>query len=184
MATINQVGVGLAGSTGSGAFAGSNVPTFTSPVLGAALLTSINFGGTGWTQYVNGSWTPTLTFATPGNLSVSYSIQKGVYILEGNQLTIICQVTFTPTFTTASGMGIIQGTPFAPTSGSNPGGVMAISGITFPVSYTYCGVGLSAGSTNIQMNMFGSSQPVTTLTTTQLTTATPITLLFSMTYIV
>lgn len=46
MATQNTVGVGLAGSSGSGSFAGTTSPTFVTPILGAATGTSIAFSPT------------------------------------------------------------------------------------------------------------------------------------------
>lgn len=42
MATINAVNTTLSGQTGTGAFAGSVSPTFTTPILGVATATSIN----------------------------------------------------------------------------------------------------------------------------------------------
>lgn len=42
MSTINQVGVGLSGASGTGSFAGTTSPTFTTPTLGVASATSIN----------------------------------------------------------------------------------------------------------------------------------------------
>lgn len=44
MATNNQVNVGLSGATGTGAFVGVNAPTLTTPTLGVAAATSVNFG--------------------------------------------------------------------------------------------------------------------------------------------
>ena len=46
MATVNQVNVGLSGSTGSGTFVGSTSPTMVTPVLGAASATSLAFSST------------------------------------------------------------------------------------------------------------------------------------------
>lgn len=62
-----------------------------------------------------GTWTPTITFATPGNLSVSYSTQYGFYLDFGDVVWINCSLNFTPTHTTASGSFFIQGLPFTPT---------------------------------------------------------------------
>lgn len=42
MSTINQVGVGLSGSSGSGSFAGTTSPSFTTPSLGVATATTVN----------------------------------------------------------------------------------------------------------------------------------------------
>lgn len=46
MTTINAVGNGLSGSTGSGNFVGATSPTLTTPTIGAATATSITFSPT------------------------------------------------------------------------------------------------------------------------------------------
>lgn len=46
MATMNQVGVGLKGSTGSGSFVAANSPILVSPVIGGASATSLAFSST------------------------------------------------------------------------------------------------------------------------------------------
>jgi hypothetical protein len=56
-----------------------------------------------------GTFTPTITFATPGDLSVSYLLQSGAYSIVGNLLYINAVVTFTPTYTTASGVFLLAG---------------------------------------------------------------------------
>lgn len=63
------------------------------------------------------TWTPVLTFATPGNLAVTYSQQIGRYTREGNCVTVHFRiVTSAFTHTTASGNFSITGLPF--TSGT------------------------------------------------------------------
>lgn len=46
MATINQVGTSLSGQTGTGSFAGSTSPSFTTPNIGAATATTVAFSPT------------------------------------------------------------------------------------------------------------------------------------------
>ena len=46
MATINKLGNGLSGATGSGKFVGSTSPIFVTPILGAATATSLAFSPT------------------------------------------------------------------------------------------------------------------------------------------
>lgn len=54
-----------------------------------------------------------ITFATPGNLSVAYSSQKGSYEKIGRQVRISFNiVTSTFTYTTAAGLVNITGLPF------------------------------------------------------------------------
>ena len=45
MSTINSVGNGLAGASGTGSFAGTTSPTFVTPTLGAATATSVKYSG-------------------------------------------------------------------------------------------------------------------------------------------
>lgn len=59
-----------------------------------------------------GTFTPTVAFATPGDLAVSYSTQHGEYVRRGNHVWIAIRVAFTLTYTTASGMFSIGGLPF------------------------------------------------------------------------
>lgn len=61
-----------------------------------------------------GTWTPVLTFVTPGNLSVTYSTRVGTYHKIGKLVTAFCSVTLSAfTHTTASGNLRITGLPFA-----------------------------------------------------------------------
>lgn len=69
--------------------------------------------------YEEGSWTPTLTAATPGDMSISYATQVGRYTRIGNICTVDFRLSFTPTFTTASGDLRVEGLPF--TSMNVPG---------------------------------------------------------------
>jgi len=57
---LNYGGVTLSNAvTGTGSMVLSTSPTLTTPVLGAATATSINFGGSTLSTYAVGSWTPT-----------------------------------------------------------------------------------------------------------------------------
>ena len=70
-------------------------------------------------DYEEGSWTPTLTFSTPGNLSVTYTTQFGVYTKIGRLVHFELRVSAsTFTHTTASGGLRIAGLPF-PSSSAN-----------------------------------------------------------------
>ncbi len=60
----------------------------------------------------SGVWTPTFDFATPGDLSVAYAAQEGMYFRVGPVIFINFRLTFTPTYTTASGAGQWEGLPF------------------------------------------------------------------------
>ncbi len=110
----------------SGTVSGSNIPTvmvFKTMTTGGLLATaltitnaqiatfaaqvsapSITFGGSALSTYVQNTVSnPVVTFATNGDLSVSYATQSGVYTKIGTQVTYTFALTFTPTYTTSSG---------------------------------------------------------------------------------
>lgn len=65
-------------------------------------------------DYFNEStWTPVVTFATPGDLDIVYSVQKGNYIRIKNTVKVTFYI-FSSTFThtTASGILTLTGLPF------------------------------------------------------------------------
>jgi hypothetical protein len=83
--------------------------------------------------YEEGTWTPVLTFTTPGDLSVTYSQQVGVYTRIGNKVFInFSIITSAFTFTTASGSLTLTGLPFTSKNftGDIAVGSMLFSGIT------------------------------------------------------
>ena len=64
-------------------------------------------------DYEEGTWTPGITFATPGDLSVTYSAQTGRYTKIGRFVFIECYVqTSAFTHTSASGVLAVTGLPF------------------------------------------------------------------------
>lgn len=62
---------------------------------------------------INGTFTPTFTFATPGDQSIAYAIQNGSYTQIGRVVYFSYSVRFTPTYTTASGNALFGGLPVA-----------------------------------------------------------------------
>lgn len=61
----------------------------------------------------SGTFEPSISFTTPGNLNVAYSTRLGAWTLMGKRLHVSVQVTAsTFTHTTASGTLIITGLPF------------------------------------------------------------------------
>lgn len=81
----------------------------------------ISFGQTTLSDYEKGTWTPVVTCATPGDLSVVNSNVVAKYTRVGNLVTVFLDFRFTPTFTTASGQLWISGLPFTPILGTNSG---------------------------------------------------------------
>ena len=55
-------------------------------------------------DYQEGTYTPVVSFDTPGNLSVAYAQQVGEYTKIGDTVYFNVSLTFTPTYSTASGI--------------------------------------------------------------------------------
>lgn len=85
-----------------------------------------------YNQPTEGLWTPVLTFATPGDLAVTYTEQLGRYVKVGNWVDLTFSiVTSAFTYTTATGALNITGLPFASKNDSiNYYGAMIWAGIT------------------------------------------------------
>lgn len=169
MATNNAVNTTLSGQTGTGNFVGATSPTLITPILGVAAATSVNFGGTALSTYIkNGAWTPVVTFVTPGDLSVSYSTQTGVYSQIGNICNVHFQLVFTPTYTTASGNLTITGAPV--TAVNNILGAAASSLVTFAAGKTAIAATMIGGASTISIYQYGSGLAINFLSTTNLAT--------------
>lgn len=99
-----------------------------------------------------GTWTPVLTFGTPGDLAVTYAAERnGHYVKLGKAIDVSYAVTTSSfTHTTASGNLLITGLPFTSTNASNYVAVGPVSwqGIT------------KAGYTDIDGTLFGSSTQI------------------------
>lgn len=119
------------------------------------------------------TWTPALTFITPGNLSVAYSDQVGRYVRIGNLvLAFFSVITSTFTHTTATGALSVTGLPVAVTNtdGNATGaGFMQWQGIT-KASYTHMVPQAVAGGTLFRVIGSGSGQSVGTVTAADIPT--------------
>lgn len=122
----------------------------------------------GLDYYQQGVWTPEITFATPGDLSVSYGAQVGGFVRIGTLVFVIVSLTFTPTYTTASGTFTITGLPFNPSTSLCGGCVTNGSNITLPASTNYYILRPNGGSSTMFLRGIGSGV-VTDCTTAQVT---------------
>lgn len=105
-------------------------------------------------DYEEGTWTPTLTFATPGDLSVVYSARVGAYTKVGNRIffdVFVASSTFT--HTTASGNLMITGIPF--TVAAIVAGEIGWQGIT-KAGFTDVSYQLSAATTIMEFRASAS----------------------------
>lgn len=105
-------------------------------------------------DYEEGTWTPTLTFATPGDVSVSYVVRVGEYTKIGNRVIVSYDVvTSAFTHTTASGNVQVTGLPFTITARSF--GTANFQGIT-KASYTAFSPRFSTGDSLLTVAASGS----------------------------
>jgi len=120
-----------------------------------------------------GKFTPTFTFATPGNLSTSYAVQDGTYVKIGCLVFVSILVSVTPTHTTASGNARIGGLPFPVEPVNNyvlPTDI--VSTVTWPTGTTQV-VGIAiAGQSYIEFRSEGSGVSRTAWAGTQFPTGT------------
>lgn len=134
--------------------------------------------------YASGSWTPVLTFATAGDLSVAYTTQFGRYIRIGDQVTAwFVIVTSSFTHTTASGNCQVTGVPITSVSDTNSGARSTLqwAGIT-KANYTDICATLNVGSTTLAFAASGSGQSAANITATDMPTGGTVTFAGSITY--
>jgi hypothetical protein len=123
-------------------------------------------------SYAEGTWTPVLTFATPGDLSITYNAQIGAYTKIGRLVHLSIDVqTSSFTYTTASGAMNITGSPYTALASPavTPRGDCAWQGIT-KANFTQASFAFGAGSSTVLIQMSGSGQALTTLTATDMPT--------------
>jgi hypothetical protein len=117
-------------------------------------------------DYEEGTFTPTLTFQTPGDLAITYAVQIGSYTKIGRMVTCFFSVNASAgnfTHTTASGAALFGGLPFPCAASHHFIGPMVISGITkagftvfvlrardtFPSQLELVASGSGVGNTNV-----------------------------------
>jgi hypothetical protein len=165
-------------ATGTGAPVLANTPTLIAPVLGAATATSINFGDTSLSNYKAAiAFTPTMTCATPGNLSVTYQAQTGYYTRIGNVAYVHYEIGFTPTFTTASGIVRFSALPFTVNGTLQPNGAPMplnyVNSFVWPAGITQINPWAVGNNAYIQVYLNGTTANSVNLTMANLVTGTP-----------
>lgn len=123
-------------------------------------------------DYEEGTWTPVLTFTTPGDLSVAYGTQEGTYTKKGREVTVhFVIITSTFTHTTASGSLRITGLPFTAGTGvTGWAGSCQVQGIT-KAGYTQFTPEASSSGTFITVRGSGSGQTLSSVAATDMPTA-------------
>lgn len=133
-------------------------------------------------DYEEGTWTPTLSFTTPGNVSVVYTAQTGLYTKIGRLVYVAFNITATPTFTTASGSLIITAAPIAAT-GATYVGAIHFSNLLFGAGYTMLNPRLNAiSSTTFDLVQSGSGLGAAAIQTTNMVSGTAYILRGTLTY--
>jgi hypothetical protein len=134
---------------------------------------------------LTGSWTPVLTFATPGNLSVSYSSQVGAYTKVGRTYYLYFNIaTSAYTQTTASGALTITGLPATSSAGfpQSPGSLIW-GGIT-KASFTQVSPSINFSSNTMTFLASGSGQAASNVNAADMPTGGTIILRGQITYFV
>lgn len=133
-------------------------------------------------DYEEGTWVANITFATPGNLSVSYSVRNARYVKVGRLVTVSFDIT-TSVFshTTASGALRVTGLPFTAlgATGSRSGGY--IGGYT-KANYTMVAAEIFPSTDYVSFIAAGSGQSVASLTASDMPTAGTVSLYYTITY--
>ena len=118
--------------------------------------------------YAEGAWTPVLTFATPGDLSVAYSAQTGRYTRVGRMVTVFFSIlTSTFTHSTASGNVEITGLPLTNAANDVDAGMGSSTGWAL-ANYTDLAARVQANTTTIKVMASGTGQAVASLTTAEM----------------
>ncbi len=111
MTIANMINVPITGKTGTGNIVLSTSPSFTTPTIGAATATSINFGQSTISNYTSWtSYTPTLTLVGgSGNTVPTYTGgDTGRYVRIGNIVYVIVEKFNTTGGTAGAGTGQIN----------------------------------------------------------------------------
>lgn len=141
-------------------------------------------GGHDFTAY---TFTPTVTFATPGDLSVSYTTQSGFGYKVGKLRFFQIAVAFTPTHTTASGEFRIGGLPDVAASGTSRDSVAPVvyinSAWTWPASATNVSGLLPTGSGTLRIYGHGSGIASTAFTAANVPSGTAKSITLSGSYV-
>jgi len=135
---------------------------------------AVDFSGASSVTFLGGTFTPTITFSTVGDLSVSYTTRTGRYTKVGDRVDFNISLDFTPTFTTATGNFRVAGLPFtcdanifAPCAYGSGGGGDAPN---FGAGNTMIAPRVQGGQSYVQMYGVQSNAGVTALTDSNVTT--------------
>lgn len=133
-------------------------------------------------DYEEGTWTPTLDFATTGDLSNAYSTQSGTYIRIGNLIFVSCNLIVTPTHTTASGELRIGGLPYSSVARCSLVIGYMDADITWPTNYTQLAMRTPASQSYAVLRAHKTATNSTNIQASNVASGNSITLEFSGVY--
>lgn len=158
-------GVAKVNMTTSAVTLGSGVNLVVAAGQGIDFSATSNGGGTTTSEvlsdYEEGTFTPSITFAVPGDLSVTYSYQVGRYTKVGNRVHFsISILTASFTHTTASGVLTVAGLPFVSNGAASnfPMFATGYGGLTlgtYETVVSYIGAGVNAAYVAMSDNSGG-----------------------------
>jgi hypothetical protein len=161
MATVNQIGLGLSGSTGTGTFVGNSSPTLVTPTLGAASATSINFGGGALANYIpTTSFTPAVTIGG-SSVGVTYGTQTGYYSRVGSNVFFNINIVLT-SIGGLTGAVLITGLPITTGAFGTVSASMYTGNVTYAAGTPVAAIG--ASGTTITPALENSAATITAMT--------------------
>lgn len=144
MTTNNIINIAATGSTGTGNIVLATSPTLTTPVLGVASATSINFGGSTLSTFSTwATYSPTVTLVGgSGNTVPTYTTNTGRWMRIGNIVFFMVELINSSGGTAGAGTGQIN-IALPVTAGASAG-----NGVLAPIGY-----GLNNA---LESNMYGA----------------------------
>ena len=137
-------------------------------------------------DYEEGTWTPNFTFATPGDLAKTFSLQNAYYTKIGRLVSVsFALVTSAFTHTTASGNLIITGLPFTAVNdaGYRSYAPLLFQGIT-KAGYTQIMAEMNGNTTQFMVQACGSGSNVSNVTAASMPTGGTVILAGLVNYVV
>lgn len=105
-----------------------------------------------------GTWTPTFSASTMGNLVVTYAVRGGEFYRVGRLCHVNAAVEATLSgYTTASGYVYLYGLPFAAMPGRGAFTLTTHAGLTYPSSRTWLTGAVAGGGTGIVLMSHGTA---------------------------
>jgi hypothetical protein len=144
-------------STGSGSVVLATSPSLTTPTLGVASATSVNFGQDALNYYDEGTWTPT----DASGAALSLTVVAANYTRIGRYVVAMCNIAYPATADASS--AVIGGLPFTAGNAGSTGGYVAYSTastaarILTQAATTTAAIYSSAGAAITNVAMSGSA---------------------------